>query len=92
MSGAHPPEGTSESAVSGTGRKVGALGAPPKRPFRELFSRDELWHYGSAAAIYIILGILFQELVLNWIVGPLFIVLWMWWAPPLVEKWRKQRS
>ena len=65
---------------------------PPKKPFRELFSRDELLHYGIAALIYIGLGVLFQDVVLNWIVGPLFIVAWMWFMPPLVKKWRERRS
>jgi len=61
---------------------------PPGKSFRKLFRRDELLHYGIAAVIYITLGVLFQGIILNWIVGPLFIVGWMWLVPPLVEKWR----
>lgn len=72
-----------------------AESVPPSRPrkkrFRELFSRDELWYYGIAAVIYIALGILLTNLVLNWIVGPLFIVLWIWFVPPLVDRWRSRK-
>ena len=93
MSDARTPDNaTTASAVSGTGRRIGGLDTPLKKPFRELFGRDELWYYGSAAAVYIVLGVLVQEVVLNWIVGPLFIVLWMWWIPPLVDKWMGWRS
>ena len=62
-----------------------------KKPLRKLFSREELWYYGIAAAIYIGLGLLLQSAVLNFIVGPLFIVAWMWLIPPLVKKWRARR-
>lgn len=84
--------GKPSSAPSGSAIKTGRSGKPPKKPFRKLFSRDELWHYGIAAVVYIILGLLFQEAALNFVVGPLFIVLWMWWVPPLVDKWRARRS
>jgi hypothetical protein len=72
-----------------TRKKTGAS-KPPNKPFRELFSRDELCYYGIAAVVYIILGLLFQGLVLNWVAGPLFIVAWMWWVPPFIEKRRGQ--
>ncbi len=65
---------------------------PAKKPFRELFSRAELWHYGIAALIYIGLGVLLLNWMLNWIVGPLFIVLWIWFVPVLLDKWRARRS
>ena len=79
------------SAPSGSAIETGRSGKPPKKPFRKLFSRNELWHYGIAAVVYIILGLLFQEAVLNFVVGPLFIVLWMWCIPPLINKWRARR-
>ena len=82
-----PSSTTHVSAV-----KTGGSGGLPKKPLRKVFSRDELWHYGVAAVIYITLGVLFQDVVLNFVVGPLFIVLWMWWIPPLVDKWRAWRS
>ena len=66
-------------------------GKPRKKSFRQLFSRDEFWYYGLAAVVYILLGILLKSIVLNWIVGPLFIVVWMWCVPPLVDRWRNRR-
>lgn len=63
-----------------------------KKPFHKLFSRSELVYYGIAALVYIILGVLFQNAVLNFAVGPLFIVLWIWCVPVLVEKWKARKS
>lgn len=77
---------------SGSAVEIDSSSKPLKKPVRKLFSRGELCHYGVAAVVYIILGVLLQGAVLNWIVGPLFIVVWMWWVPPLVEKWRSRRS
>ena len=84
--------GEPSSAPTGSVIEPGCSGKPPKKPFRKLFSREELCHYGIAAVVYIILGLLFQDAVLNFAVGPLFIVLWMWLVPPLVNKWRTRRS
>lgn len=78
----------SHSANSGSAKEPGKSKELKKKSFRELFSCAELLHYGIAASIYIGLGILFQNWVLNWLVGPLFIVLWMWFVPLLVNKWR----
>jgi len=63
-----------------------------KKSVRELFSLDELLYYGIAVLIFISLGVLLKRYVLNWIVGPGFIVLWIWLVPLLVEKWRARRS
>ena len=82
-----PTEKITESVVSGTDGEIRSVGSFSKKPFRELFSRDELWHYGIAAAVYIVLGVLLRDIVLNWIIGPLFVVAWMWWVPPMVDKW-----
>lgn len=81
-----------ESFDSGTDSEMFLPGSIQKKPFRELFSRDELWYYGIAAVAYVILGVIFKNTVLNCSVGPLFIVLWMWWVPPLVEKWMERQS
>ena len=79
------------SAPSGSAIETESSDKPLKKPLRKLFSLEELWHYGIAAVVYIILGLLFQDAVLNSAVGPLFIVLWMWWVPPLINKWRARR-
>jgi len=72
--------------------RAGGSGKPKKKSFQELFSRNELWHYGTAAVVYIVLGVLFQNAVLNFAVGPLFIVVWMWRIAPLIDRWRARRS
>ena len=86
------------------GRKTDPVpGSPPtetgssgkilmKKPFHKLFSHGELVYYGIAALVYISLGVLFQNPVLNFAVGPLFIVLWMWWVPVLMDKWKARKS
>ncbi len=43
-----------------------------------------------AAVVYIGLGVLLKDKVLNWVVGPAFIVMWMWWVPRLVDRWRRK--
>jgi len=63
-----------------------------KKPFNKLFNRSELIYYGIAAMIYIPLGVLFLNPVLNFVIGPLFIDLWIWWVPVLVEKWKARKS
>ena len=45
-----------------------------KKSFRQLYSRDELWSYGVAALTYIILGVLFKDLALNYEVPLISIV------------------
>ena len=71
--------------------EVNQQGKPLRKPFRKLFSRSELWHYGIAAAIYIVMGLFLGNAVLNFTVGPLFMVAWMWCIPPLVDKWKPRR-
>jgi hypothetical protein len=62
-----------------------------KKSFRQLFSREELWYYGIAALIYIGLGVQVQNWVLNLGISILFIVAWMWIAPPIVAKLKAKR-
>lgn len=63
-----------------------------EKSFVELFDRDELVYYGVAAVLYILLGLFLRDIVLNWIIGPAFITLWMWQVPAQVEKWKERRS
>ena len=80
-----PVPSSSTTEPNGSGKLM-------KRPFHKLFSRNELIYYGIAAVVYISLGVLFQNPVLNFAVGPLFIVLWIWWVPVLVDKWKARKS
>ena len=70
---------------------IGTTKTTKKKSFRQLFSREELWYYGIAALIYIGLGVLVQNWVLNLGIGILFIVAWMWIAPLIVAKLRAER-
>ena len=87
-----PDSSEPNSAPGSPGANIGPAGKPTKKSFHELFSCDELWHYGVAAVTYIILGLFLKDLVLNWIVGPLFIVVWMWKVQPVVDRKRTRQS
>lgn len=63
-----------------------------KQPFWKLFSRDEVLLYGYGALVYVLLGVLITDIVLNWIIGPLFIIVWVWQVPPLIDRWRVWRE
>lgn len=65
-------------------------GKERKKSFRELFTLEEIAHYGIAAIIYIALGVWLQDLVLNWVFGPIYIIVWMWIMPPLVNRVRSR--
>jgi hypothetical protein len=60
--------------------------------FRELFPATELRLYASGALVYCILAVLTHDVVLNWIIGPLFITVWAWYVPVFQEKWRLRRG
>ena len=59
-----------------------------EKSFRELFTVEEIAHYSIAALIYIALGVWLKDVVLNWVVGPLYIIAWMWIVPPIVKRVR----
>lgn len=61
-----------------------------KKSFRELFAKDELAYYAVAALVYIALGVLLTDIVLNFVVGPLFFIGWMWIVPPAWQRWRSR--
>jgi hypothetical protein len=42
------------------------------------------WHYLLAFVVYVALGVLTRSVVLNWIVGPLFLLLSLYVVPRLV--------
>jgi hypothetical protein len=60
--------------------------------FRELYPADELRLYGVGTAVFIVLALLTRDVVLNWIIGPLFITVWAWYVPVLQERWRQRRG
>jgi fucose permease len=69
-----------------------AKAKPHKKSFQELFTKSELWLYGTGAIVYIGLGIILQNIVLNFVVGPLFIMTWIWVLPYLIDRWKGRGS
>ena len=61
-----------------------------KMSFGELFTTEELVYYSLAVLVFIVLGLLFTNRFLNFVVGPLFFVGWMWVVPPMWERWRRR--
>ena len=59
--------------------------------FRELFPAEELRLYAAGTVVFIVLAVLTHDVVLNWIIGPLFITVWAWYVPVLLERWRDRR-
>lgn len=59
-----------------------------KGRFAELFPTGELRVYGSGLLVYIALALVTHDVVLNWIIGPLFITVWAWYAPALWARLR----
>lgn len=84
-------EEESRSAEHIRSANIGTTEEIKKKSFRQLFSKEELWYYGIAALVYIGLGILVQNWVLNFAIGILFIIAWMWIAPSLVAKLRSKQ-
>ncbi len=60
--------------------------------FRELFPAAELRLYAGGTVVYCTLALLTHDVVLNWIIGPLFITVWAWYVPVLQERWRARRG
>lgn len=59
--------------------------------FRELYPADELKLYASGTVVYCVLAVLTHDVVLNWIIGPLFITVWAWYVPILHGRWKARR-
>lgn len=58
--------------------------------FRELFPAEELRLYAVGTVVFIVLAVLTHDVVLNWIIGPLFITVWAWYVPVLQDRWRRR--
>lgn len=59
--------------------------------FGELFPASELRLYAAGAVVFIVLAVFLHDIVLNWIIGPLFITVWAWYVPVFQERWRARR-
>ncbi len=81
-------EGESRSTSHNQSVNIKTTNTFKKKSFRQLFNREELWYYGIAGLIYIGLGLLVQNWVLNLGIGILFILVWMWITPLIVAKLR----
>lgn len=69
------------------------MAAPTGRPGDpEWYTRRlELALYVLAGATYVGLGI-FHKFLLNWVIGPVWLVAWVWAVPALVERIRRGRG
>jgi uncharacterized membrane-anchored protein len=69
------------------------MSAPTGRPGDPAWytRRIELALYVLAAASYIGLGI-FHKFLLNWVIGPLWLVAWIWAAPAIVDRVLRRRA
>jgi hypothetical protein len=66
------------------------LSAPTGRPGDPPWytRRFELVLYVLAGVSYVVLGMYFKFL-LNWIIGPLWLIAWIWVAPIIVDRLRE---
>lgn len=79
-----------------TSREPGAsspLSVPTGRPGDPAWytRRIELVLYVLAGTSYVVLGV-FHKFLLNWIVGPIWLVTWIWAVPAVVERIRRARA
>lgn len=58
---------------------------------RRLSRRETVFWYGLAGVTYIVASI-FQKSLLNWFVGPLWLVAVIWFGPLLTDGVRRSRS
>lgn len=67
-------------------RRPGAEPGPRGGRGRDFYLRHEYAVvYVVAGLSYILIG-MNAKVILNWIVGPLWPVVFMWWGPPLVRR------
>jgi hypothetical protein len=69
------------------------LSAPTGRPGDPAWytRRIELALYVLAGVTYVGLG-MFHKFLLNWIIGPIWLVAWVWAVPAVVERVRARRG
>ena len=68
------------------------LSAPTGRPGDPDWytRRIELTLYVLSGLSYIVLG-MFHKWLLNWVLGPVWLVTWIWAGPALVDRLRRRR-
>jgi hypothetical protein len=57
---------------------------------RRLTRREEIFWYLVAGVTYIAAATV-EKGLLNWLVGPAWLVLTVWWGPELVDRLRRRR-
>lgn len=69
------------------------LSAPTGRPGDPDWytRRIELALYLAAGVSYIVLG-MFHKFLLNWVVGPIWLITWIWVVPDVVDQLRRRRA
>lgn len=69
------------------------LSAPTGRPGDPAWytRRIELSLYVLAGVTYVVLGMYYKWL-LNWVVGPVWLVTWIWAGPLLLDRLRRRRG
>lgn len=69
------------------------LSAPAGRPGDPTWytGRVELLLYVLAGASYVGFGI-FHKFLLNWVIGPVWLVAWIWAVPALLDQVRRRRQ
>jgi hypothetical protein len=53
--------------------------------------RFELGLYVLAGTTYVVLGV-FNKWLLNWIIGPIWLVGWIWAAPAVIDRFRRAQD
>jgi len=62
---------------------------PPRRGDPAWFTRRwELGIYFAAGVSYVALG-MFHKWLLNWVIGPLWLLAWVWLVPYVVDRLRR---
>ena len=52
--------------------------------------RLEVGLYVVAGVVYVIVG-MFNKWLLNWVIGPIWLVAWVWAVPPILDRVRRGR-
>ena len=69
------------------------LSAPTGRPGDPAWytRRIELALYVAAGVSYVVIG-MYVKFLLNWVVGPIWLITWIWVVPDVVDRLRQRRA